>query len=286
MELAPLWQWLGAGTIRAPFDPVEILCITLGLRYRWRFSVVRPNRKTRRWPLLWVPLLLVCGYFFFSWRYDQEVAGLLQQVLREHDPSGGTHSIVVKEVSFTEPFLLSNFRHGSAWVELDGKAKPLEFSATGNGLWKRDTVELSPWQLATAYGLPADESTVDRPGSPASAPDPGAMSDSGFDHLSQKSSVTISEGGVEAHLGREVKTVRPKLSLTAQLDLLGSQFPTMKLRVHLSPDGKVKMVDIVKSTGSEEVDRAVTAAVYQWQFAPRKGKSNSPDIVSFEIDWR
>ncbi len=112
------------------------------------------------------------------------------------------------------------------------------------------------------------------------------MSDSESDPFSKNPSVTISEGGVEAHLRRKVKTVRPRLSLAAQIDLLGLQFPKMELRVHLNPDGKVKKVDIVKSSGSESADQEVKVAVYQWLFAPRRVKSNAPDIVSFEIDWR
>jgi len=136
-------------------------------------------------------------------------------------------------------------------------------------------------QLATARQLPHPG----MPGPRAPAADPAPMTDSESDAFSPTVDVEIRAGSVEPKLGRHVKTIRPHLSLAAQIDLLGMQYPKMRLRVRLEPDGKVAKVDIVQSSHSETADQEVKVAVYQWQFEPRP-KPGQADIVEFEINWR
>jgi TonB family protein len=125
------------------------------------------------------------------------------------------------------------------------------------------------------------------PGPNAPSADPAPLTDSESDAFAKTGSVEVSEGNVEAKLGRKVKTIRPKLSLAAQLDLVGMQYPRMKLRVRLDDAGKVAKLDVVKSTGSTTADQEVKIAVYQWEFGPDpKGKPKGPDVVEFEIIWR
>ncbi len=124
-------------------------------------------------------------------------------------------------------------------------------------------------------------------GPSAPSADPAPISDSESDAFAKTNTVEISEGSVEAKLGRKVKTIRPKLSLAAQLDLLGMQFPKMKLRVRIDNAGKAANVDIIKPTGSATADQETKLAVYQWEFGPDpKPKPGAVDIVEFEIIWR
>jgi TonB family protein len=126
------------------------------------------------------------------------------------------------------------------------------------------------------------------PGSSAPAADPAIMSDSESDPFAKGHSIEFRDGAVQVRFGRKVKTVRPKLSLVAQYDLLAMQFPHMTVRVHVDDAGAVRKVEIVKSSGSESADQAVKIAMYQWWFEPPKNKGGAamPDIVEFPIAWR
>ena len=125
--------------------------------------------------------------------------------------------------------------------------------------------------------------------SDAPAADPAIMSDSESDPFSTtEHSVTIRDGRVDVKLGRKVKTVRPRLSLAAQYDLIAMQFPRIVVRVSVDAEGAVRKVDIAKSSGSEGADQAVKVAVYQWWFEPKRdpGGRRLADVLEFPITWR
>jgi TonB family protein len=115
---------------------------------------------------------------------------------------------------------------------------------------------------------------------PAGA-DPAIMSDSESDPFTKNGAVMFRDGRMEAKFGRKVKTVRPRLSLSSQYDLLAMQFPRIVVRAHLNGDGSVKRVEIVKSTGSASADQEVKVALYQWWFEPTRD-----DVVEFPMMWR
>ncbi|HEX8522173.1 MAG TPA: hypothetical protein VF669_07945 [Tepidisphaeraceae bacterium] len=123
-------------------------------------------------------------------------------------------------------------------------------------------------------------------GSRLPAADPAPMTESESDAFTDIGSLEVSAGKVEAKLGRRVKTVRPRLSVSSQADLVGLQFPRMKLRVRLDDEGNVVDLNILNSI-SASVDQEVKLAVFKWKFEPRAAtRKSGPDFVQFEIVWR
>lgn len=118
--------------------------------------------------------------------------------------------------------------------------------------------------------------------------DPAPMSDSESDPFSNAGSATFSQGRVEARYGRKVKTVRPRLSFAAQADLFGLQYPIVILKVKIDDTGKVTSVDILKSSGSNEVDLACQMALYDWWIEPPRdaGGHPRPDVMVWRLDWQ
>ncbi|MCC7351468.1 MAG: hypothetical protein IT446_12950 [Phycisphaerales bacterium] len=127
-----------------------------------------------------------------------------------------------------------------------------------------------------------------KPGSTAPPADPAPMSDSESDPFSNAGSVTFAQGKVEARYGRKVKTVRPRLSFAAQADLFGLQYPSVILKVKIDSTGKVISVDILKTSGSDEVDLACQMALYDWWIEPPKDAAGHPrpDVMVWRLDWR
>lgn len=127
-----------------------------------------------------------------------------------------------------------------------------------------------------------------RPGSTAPPADPAPMSDSESDPFSNAGSVTFAPGRVEARYGRKVKTVRPRLTSAAQADLFGLQYPSVILKVKIDSTGKVTSVDILKSSGSNEVDLICQMTLYEWWIEPPKDAAGRPrpDVMVWRLDWR
>ncbi len=140
-------------------------------------------------------------------------------------------------------------------------------------------------RMHAASAAPQAPSVPDQPqaASPAPPADPAAMSDAESDAFGHGESVVFQDGRVDARLGRKVKTVRPRLSYTSQIDLFSQQFPNMVVRIRIDAAGAVRRVDIVKSSRSVSADQEVKVALYQWWFEPKK---KSDDVVQFPIVWR
>jgi TonB family protein len=126
------------------------------------------------------------------------------------------------------------------------------------------------------------------PSSNAPAADPAIMSDSESDPFSPDMRVALHDGAVEARLGRKVKTVRPKLSLAARVDLMSMDGPRMTVRLMIDPEGAVRKVDIVRSSGSVGTDEAVKVALYEWWVEPKKDELGHAiaSVITFPIVWR
>jgi TonB family protein len=131
---------------------------------------------------------------------------------------------------------------------------------------------------------PVAKAAGGNPGSNAPAADPAPMTDSESDAFRETGSVEVSAGKVDARLGREVKTVRPRLSYVAYTELYATQSRSMRVRLHLDSAGKVTKLDIVKSSGSETADQEAKLALYKWEFDPRPKRI--PDMVEFDLIWR
>ena len=125
-------------------------------------------------------------------------------------------------------------------------------------------------------------------GSAEAAADPARMSDSEADAFSRLGTAIVRDGRLEIRFGRKVKTRRPKLLLAAQVELLTLRRAEVVLKIEIDATGKVTSVEVVKSSGSNDIDQPTRVAVYDWWFEPKKDASGKavPDEVQFTIGWR
>jgi TonB family protein len=104
------------------------------------------------------------------------------------------------------------------------------------------------------------------------AGDPSPQSESESDPFSRGGTVEVRNGRVDARLGREFKSVKPRLSLKAQLDAMSVQRPVVEMKVSIDETGKVIDVKILRSSGSNEIDVPTTTAMYKWWIEPARDK--------------
>jgi protein TonB len=126
-----------------------------------------------------------------------------------------------------------------------------------------------------------------RPGTPSPAADPAQESDSEVDAFSKIEGMVRQDGRLEVQFGRQVKTVRPRLPISAMIDAaLGARSVT--LRVSIGKAGNVTAVSVAKSSGSNEVDQSSLIAMYDWWFEPAKDKKGRPvtDVIYFTLNFR
>lgn len=119
-----------------------------------------------------------------------------------------------------------------------------------------------------------DEPAQPQPESPPAAPKPvprtpakgGGETGAQSDRESPASSILTAEwtklGQPIAAKGLEIKTRKPRF--TQYTRLMGAQRDPI-VRVHFRRDGRVELVEMVRSSGNPDVDRPVTDAIYQWR---------------------
>jgi TonB family protein len=108
------------------------------------------------------------------------------------------------------------------------------------------------------------------PGGPAG--DPAPMSESESDAFSRSGSIQVRNGRVEARLGRSFKSVKPRLSLKGELDAISIARPIVEMKVSVDETGRVIDVQVLRSSGSNEIDLPTTTAMYKWWIEPAKNK--------------
>ena len=127
------------------------------------------------------------------------------------------------------------------------------------------------------------------PGVDHPSADPAQESDSESDPFQEHPmSAILRDGKLEVRGGRKVKTTRPNFLPGALGDFLANPNPSVLLKVSILPSGAVKNVDIVRSSGSVQIDTPCRVAVYDWWFEPTHDKRGRPigDVVLFTIDMR
>jgi hypothetical protein len=124
---------------------------------------------------------------------------------------------------------------------------------------------------------------------PVAPADPAPQSDSESDPFSKKGAVHFKRGATDVQFGRKHKIIRPRLGLAAQTDLLNLRDPvTLVLALTLDESGKVIKVDVLKTSGSRNLDQACKVAAYQWWLEPTKDKATGKaikDVVPFVIGF-
>jgi len=141
-----------------------------------------------------------------------------------------------------------------------------------------------------APSAPADVGGTGRPpGMPVASADPAPQGDAESDPFSSTvNSVIIRPGHIEARAGRQIKPVRPRLSIKARIDLATMVAPRVVFRVAVDETGKVTDVRIIRSSGSNEVDLPTKVALYEWWIEPLKDKQGRPrpDVIQLTISWQ
>jgi len=94
--------------------------------------------------------------------------------------------------------------------------------------------------------------------------DPAPMSESESDAFSRNGTIAIRNGRVDARLGRNFKSVKPRLNIKGELDAISVQRPVVEMKVYVDETGKVIDVKIMRSSGSNEIDLPTTTAMYKW----------------------
>ncbi|MCS7033622.1 MAG: energy transducer TonB, partial [Phycisphaerae bacterium] len=80
------------------------------------------------------------------------------------------------------------------------------------------------------------------------------------------------------------KLVRPRLEMAGQADLMQLRPPiVVVLRIYTNAEGNVEKVDIVKSSGSINIDQPTRLAAYRWWFEPPVDSSGKPMPDVFEF---
>ena len=127
-----------------------------------------------------------------------------------------------------------------------------------------------------------------KPGPNVAPADPAPQSDSESDPFTKDGAVQFKRGATDVQFGRQHKIIRPRLGLAGEADLMNLRDPIrLVLALTLDEHGKVISVDILKSSGSRNVDQACKVAAYQWWIEPSKDKSGKPvrDVVPFVIGF-
>jgi protein TonB len=155
----------------------------------------------------------------------------------------------------------------------------------------RETGEIGPRPTTVAVKAGVAPASPPQPGNERSrqaAADPAPMSDSESDPFTIAGNVEFVPGRVEAHLGRKVKTTRPKLTLAGRNDVLTLGGATVQLKVKTDAEGNVRDVKVLRTSGSNEIDQPCRVAVFDWWFEPPKNAAGQPipDALVFNIVWR
>ncbi len=145
-------------------------------------------------------------------------------------------------------------------------------------------------QAPTPVQAPSDSGRAPgAPGAPVPSADPAPQSDSESDPFSSLGSVDFRPGRVLVRAGRKVKTVRPRLTEAGKWDLAASmETPYLMFKVKIDETGKVTSVDLMKSSGSNNIDLPVRRAIYEWWIEPPKDKDGKPtaDVMTWTISYR
>ena len=155
---------------------------------------------------------------------------------------------------------------------------------------RSDVMHWSPPEPIVLAG-PARPDSPPLPSAPSSGgtgADPAPQSDSEVDAFSVLGSAQFRGGRVTVRSGRQVKTRRPKIGLAGMVDLAQRTAAEVVLKVAVDSSGKVTDVNVLRSSGSNEIDQPCRVAMYDWWFEPKKNATGHavPDVFQFTISFR
>jgi len=103
-----------------------------------------------------------------------------------------------------------------------------------------------------------------------------ASSDTESVPFSKAHSVTFRNGKLAGREGRKVKTTPIRLGLAGETDAMARGGANVQLGVRVEATGFVKSVEILHSSGSDNIDLPCQRAVYNWWFEPKKDADGKP----------
>ncbi len=123
------------------------------------------------------------------------------------------------------------------------------------------------------------------PGQAAPQADPAQQSDTESDAFTKKGTITFSDGKLDVRLGRKVKTTRPNILLAGKVDLLTLEGASVVLKIAIDARGNVTDVQVIRSSGSSDVDQPCQVALYDWWFEPTRNKAGTPvpDVLTLTL---
>jgi hypothetical protein len=156
---------------------------------------------------------------------------------------------------------------------------------------KTDTPTERPQQTAVASADPNLMKTGDgrAPGRDRHSADPAQESDSESDAFSKTAVADVlHDGRLEVRKGRKIKTTRPHFLPGAEAAFLANPEPSLVMKIAIDPTGKVTSADIIRSSGSIEIDQPCRVAVYDWWIEPAHDKAGHPvrDVIEFTFFFR
>jgi TonB family protein len=149
------------------------------------------------------------------------------------------------------------------------------------------TVESPP--VAVVRADPAPPPPALAPPRPAGGrADPAPLSDSESDPFSVLGTAYYHDGRLSVRAGRKIRSRRPRIGLAGQVDLYQRKTAQITLRVATDAAGNVTGVDILRSSGSNEIDQPCRVAMYDWWFEPKKDAAGNsmPDTFNFTIAFQ
>jgi len=144
----------------------------------------------------------------------------------------------------------------------------------------------SPPPQPNAQQPAAQQSSANQPGAPQPSADPAPMAESETDPFSSTGSVRFLPGRADVQFGRKHRLVRPRFTLAGMSAALQLPSPILVgMRLHLDAAGNVIRVDIVRSSGSPDIDQPVKVAAYQWWLEPTRNKAGTAiaDVIPFVV---
>jgi TonB family protein len=144
-----------------------------------------------------------------------------------------------------------------------------------------------PQSIQPAQSLQAAARPSPPPSPPtggASAADPAPLAESESDAFTTEAGADFTSGRIIPRVGRKHKIIRPKLEMAGYADLMQLRGPIIiVLNLHIDVTGQVEKVEIIKSSGSINLDQPTLIAAYRWWFEPIKDSAGRPkkDVIRF-----
>ena len=163
---------------------------------------------------------------------------------------------------------------------------------------------LKPFELASEYLKPLEPARsmtapVTAPAVVAQTPGPGGapgvaapsadvapQTDSEVDPFTKLGAVTFRPGKADVKFGRKIKTTRPRLLLAGQWASVTLKSRTVQVAIRINDTGKVTNVDVLRGSGTNDIDLPIQRAIYDWWIEPLKDKTGTiptSDLVFMEI---